>query len=60
MRPVDLNLLTSLDVLLSERSVTKAARNLGMLYPSLNYMLRTRYKDLLKYRTPIQRRPRKA
>ena len=30
MRPVDLNLLTSLDVLLSERSVTKAARQLGL------------------------------
>jgi tetratricopeptide (TPR) repeat protein len=44
----------------SNGSVTKAARNLGISYPSLNYMLRTRYKDLLKYRTPIQRRPRKA
>ncbi|CAM5220794.1 DNA-binding transcriptional LysR family regulator OS=Castellaniella defragrans OX=75697 GN=HNR28_003415 PE=3 SV=1 [Castellaniella defragrans] len=30
MRQVDLNLLTSLDVLLSERSVTKAARRLGL------------------------------
>jgi tetratricopeptide (TPR) repeat protein len=40
-------------------SVTHAARNLGISYPSLNYMLRTRYKDLLKYRTPVRRRPRK-
>ncbi len=30
MQPVDLNLLTALDVLLSERSVTKAARRLGL------------------------------
>jgi tetratricopeptide (TPR) repeat protein len=40
-------------------SVTHAARNLGISYPSLNYMLGTRYKDLLKYRTPVRRRPRK-
>jgi tetratricopeptide (TPR) repeat protein len=39
-------------------SVVHAARNLGISYPALNYMLRTRYKDLLKYRTPIRRRPR--
>ena len=42
----------------SKGSVTQAARNLGISYPSLSYMLRTRYKDLLKYRTPIRRRPR--
>jgi len=40
-------------------SVTHAARNLGISYPALNYMLNTRYKDLLKYRTPVRRRPRK-
>jgi tetratricopeptide (TPR) repeat protein len=40
-------------------SVTHAARNLGISYPSLNYMLRTRYKDLLKYRTPVRHRPRR-
>ena len=40
-------------------SVTHAARNLGVSYPALNYMLRTRHKDLLKYRTPVRRRPRK-
>ena len=40
-------------------SVTHAARNLGISYPSLNYMLSTRYKDLLPYRTPVHRRPRK-
>ena len=39
--------------------VTRAARILGMSYPALNYMLRTRHKDLLQYRTPIHRRPRK-
>jgi tetratricopeptide (TPR) repeat protein len=41
-------------------SVTHAARNLGISYPALNYMLNTRYKDLLKYRTPVRRRPRKS
>lgn len=40
-------------------SVTHAARNLGISYPALNYMLNTRHKDLLKYRTPVRRRPRK-
>ena len=40
-------------------SVTHAARDLGISYPSLRYMLATRYKDLLKYRTPVRRRPRK-
>lgn len=39
--------------------VTHAARILGMSYPALSYMLRTRHKDLLKYRTPVHRRPRK-
>jgi tetratricopeptide (TPR) repeat protein len=40
-------------------SITHAAYNLGISYPSLSYMLRTRYKDLLNERTPIRRRPRK-
>jgi len=39
--------------------VTHAARILGMSYPALNYMLQTRHKDLLQYRTPIYRRSRK-
>jgi tetratricopeptide (TPR) repeat protein len=39
--------------------VTHAARILGLSYPALNYMLRTRHKDLLQYRRPIYRRPRK-
>jgi len=43
----------------SKGRVTYAARYLGISYPSLNYMLRTRYKDLLKYRTPVRRRPPK-
>jgi len=38
--------------------VTHAARILGMSYPALTYMLRTRHKDLLQYRTPVRRRPR--
>lgn len=40
-------------------SVTHAARNLGISYQSLNYMLRTRYRDLLEVRTPVRPRPRK-
>jgi tetratricopeptide (TPR) repeat protein len=40
--------------------VTHAARILGLSYPALNYMLRTRHKDLLQLRTPIYRRSRKA
>lgn len=43
----------------SKGRVTQAARNLGLSYPALNYMLNTRHKDLLKYRTPVRRRPRK-
>ena len=43
----------------SKGKVTHAARILGMSYPALNYMLRTRHKDLLQYRTPVRRRPRK-
>ena len=41
-------------------SVTHAARNLGISYQSLNYMLRTRYTDLLNIRTPVRPRPRKS
>ena len=40
-------------------SVTYAARSLGLSYQALTYMLNTRHKDLLKYRTPARRRPRK-
>jgi len=40
-------------------SVTLAARSLGMSWQALAYALRTRHKDLLKYRTPVRRRPRK-
>jgi hypothetical protein len=39
--------------------VTHAARILGLSYPALNYMLRTRHKDLLQLRTPIYRRGKK-
>ena len=40
-------------------SVTRAAKTLGISYQDLHYMLNTRHKDLLKYRTPVRRRPRK-
>ena len=43
----------------ADGKVTHAARSLGMSYPALNYMLKTRHKDLLQYRSPIHRRPRK-
>ena len=43
----------------SEGSVTRAAKTLGISYQELHYMLATRHKDLLKYRTPVRRRPRK-
>ncbi len=40
-------------------SVVRAARSLGISFQSLTYMLNTRHKDLLVYRTPVRRRPRK-
>jgi tetratricopeptide (TPR) repeat protein len=40
-------------------SVVHAARSLGISFQALTYMLETRHKDLLKYRTPVRRRPRK-
>ena len=43
----------------NEGSVVYAARSLGMTYQNLDYALKTRHKDLLKYRTPARRRPRK-
>ena len=39
-------------------SVVHAARSLGISFQALTYMLETRHKDLLKYRTPVRRRPR--
>lgn len=39
--------------------LSKAARSLGMSWQALAYALRTRHKDLLKYRTPVRRRSRK-
>ena len=41
-------------------SVTYAALSLGITHQGLTYMLNTRHKDLLKYRTPVRRRPRKG
>ena len=44
----------------SQGSVTYAARILGMSVQAFTYMLNTRHKDLLRYRTPVRRRrPRK-
>ena len=40
-------------------SITREAKNLGISYQELHYMLDTRHKDLLRYRTPVRRRPRK-
>ncbi|HYK21662.1 MAG TPA: helix-turn-helix domain-containing protein, partial [Pyrinomonadaceae bacterium] len=37
-------------------SVTNAARDLGISYQALSYMLETRHKDLLKQRAPVYRR----
>jgi tetratricopeptide (TPR) repeat protein len=39
--------------------VSEAARLAGMSWQGLAYALRTRHKDLLKYRTPVRLRPRK-
>lgn len=47
----------ALDV--AQGSITYAAWSLGMSHQTLNYMLHTRHKDLLKKRTPVRRRPRK-
>lgn len=43
----------------AQGSITYAARNLGVSHQTLNYMLETRHKDLLKQRTPQRKRPRK-
>jgi tetratricopeptide (TPR) repeat protein len=44
---------------LYQGSITYAARSLGMSHQTLNYMIHTRHKDLLKKRTPMLRRTRK-
>jgi tetratricopeptide (TPR) repeat protein len=41
-------------------SVSEAARLAGMSWQALAYALRTRHKDLLKYRTPVRHRQTKA
>ncbi len=57
---IDLNLLTSLDALLEERSVTRAAGRLGLTQPAVSHSLR-RLRDLLGdellVRTPQGMRP---
>jgi tetratricopeptide (TPR) repeat protein len=40
----------------AEGSVTHAARSLKISFQALTYMLNTRHRDLLKYRTPVRRR----
>jgi tetratricopeptide (TPR) repeat protein len=39
--------------------ITKAAKQLGMRYQSLAFIIETRHPDLLKQRTPIHRRKRR-
>ena len=62
---IDLNLLTSLDALLDERNVTRAARRLGVTQPAVSHNLR-RLRELLGdpllVRTPrgMQTTPRAA
>ncbi len=41
-------------------SITRAARALGISYQELNYMLNTRHQDLLTKRTPIRRRRKRC
>ena len=43
----------------TDGSITFAARNLGMSYQALTYMLETRHKDLLPERSPVRHRQRK-
>ena len=43
----------------SKGKISRAARSLGVSWQWLGYALRTRHKDLIKYRTPVRRRPRK-
>lgn len=57
---IDLNLMTSLDALLEERNVTRAAARLGLTQPAVSHSLR-RLRDLLGdellVRTPQGMRP---
>jgi tetratricopeptide (TPR) repeat protein len=43
----------------SKGKISPAARSLGVSWQWLAYALRTRHKDLLKYRTPVRQRTRK-
>ena len=40
----------------SKGKISRAARSLGVSWQWLGYVLRTRHKDLLKYRTPVRNR----
>lgn len=44
---------------MTEGSVTRAARALGISYQELNYMLETRHSDLFRLRVPVRRRQRR-
>jgi len=44
---------------ITEGSITRAARTLGISYQELSYMLDTRHADLIHLRTSIRRRSRK-
>lgn len=41
-----------------EGSITRTAKNLGITYQELDYMLKTRHKDLATLRTPVRHRKR--
>ena len=43
----------------SKGKISPAARSLGVSWQWLGYALNHKHKDLLKYRTPVRRRPRK-
>lgn len=44
---------------ISQGSITRAARALGVSYQELTYVLNTRHRELLKVRTPVRRRARR-
>ena len=47
LRGIDLNLLVSLDALLAERNVTRAARRMGLSQPAMSAQL-TRLRELFQ------------
>lgn len=55
IRTMDLNLLKTLDALLDERSVTRAAARLSLTQPAVSGML-TRLRDYLTIRCSAERK----